>query len=137
MRKTARVILGTTAAVLLAGGAGGITSAAAAGHVPTSAQCHNKAHPPTDPAVIGGCIVISRKEGNCLACHEIAGAIEPGNIGPRLVDIHEHFPEPATLRAQIWDPTVANPQSPMPPYGRDKILTNKQINEVIDFLETL
>ncbi|MHB8348742.1 MAG: sulfur oxidation c-type cytochrome SoxX [Acidiferrobacterales bacterium] len=136
MRKTARIILGATAAVLLAG-AGAMTPAAAAGHVPTSAECSNKAHPPTDPAVIGGCIAISPKLGNCIACHAIAGAVEPGNIGPRLVDIAGRFPDRAKLHAQIWDPTAANPQSVMPPYGRNKILTGKQINEVVDFLETL
>ena len=137
MRKTARFILGATAAVLLTSGAGAVTTAAAAGHVPTSAECHNKAHPPTDPAVIGGCIVISRKLGNCIACHAIAGAVEPGNIGPRLVDVRKHFPDRAKLRAQIWDATVTSPRSAMPPYGRNKILTGKQINEVVDFLETL
>ncbi len=136
MRKTARFILGATVGVLLPGVAL-ITPAAGAGRVPTSAECNNKAHPPTDPAVIGGCIAISPKLGNCIACHAIAGATEPGNIGPRLVDISRHFPDRAKLRAQIWDPTVANPQTAMPPYGRNKILTKQQINEVVDFLETL
>ncbi len=137
MRKTARIILGATAAVLLAGGAGAITPAAAAGHVPTSAECNNKAHPPTDPAVIGGCIVMNRKLGNCIACHAIAGASLPGNVGPRLVNIKRRFPDRAKLRAQIWDATVRSPRTSMPPFGRNKILTGKQINEVVDFLETI
>ncbi len=137
MRKSARIFFGAIAAVLLAGGAGALTPAAAAGRVPTSAECHNKAHPPTNPAVIGGCIAISRKMGNCIACHAIAGAFEPGNIGPRLVNIHQRFPHRAKLRALLWDPTVANPHTAMPPFGRNRILTHKQINEVVDFLETL
>ena len=54
--------------------------AMAAGHAPTPKEC--AAHP-TNPAVRGGCIVINRALGNCMACHVIAGTTMDGNLGPR------------------------------------------------------
>ncbi len=137
MRKTARIILGATATLLLAGSAVVSMPAAAAGQAPSSAICNDKANPPTDPAVLGGCVAIDRKEGNCIACHAISGAVLPGNIGPALANVSQRIPDRAKLRAQVWDATVANPQTSMPPFGRNKILTEKQIDQVVDFLETL
>ncbi len=137
MRKTARIILEATATLLLIGSAVVSTPAAAAGQAPSAAVCNDKANPPTDPAVIGGCIAVDRKEGNCIACHVIPGGVLPGNIGPALTDVKTRIPDRAKLRAQIWDATVANPRTSMPPFGRNKILTGKQIDEVVDFLETL
>jgi len=79
-------------------------------------------------------IAFDRKKGNCLACHMIATGDLPGNIGPPLVAMAQRYPDKAKLRAQIWDATVANPHSSMPPFGRNRILSEKEIDLVTEFI---
>lgn len=88
----------------------------------------------------GRAIAFDRMKGNCLACHAIpgdSGAEAPGNIGPALIKIKERYPDRAKLRAQIWDATASNPNSPMPPFGRNKILTEQEIDLVTDYIQGL
>jgi len=82
-------------------------------------------------------IAFDRKMGNCLACHAIAGGSLPGNIGPPLVGMKSRFPDKAVLRAQIWDSTVANPNTIMPPFGRNRILSDQEVDLVTDFIYSL
>ena len=46
-------------------------------------------------------------------------------------------PDKAKLRAQIADPTVANPNSIMPPFGRHNILSDEEIDLIAEFVHTL
>jgi sulfur-oxidizing protein SoxX len=88
----------------------------------------------------GRSLAFDNKKGNCLACHAIPGDPKTeaaGNIGPPLVNIKQRFPDRAKLRAQIWDATVANPDSVMPPFGRNKILTEEEIDLVTDYVQGL
>jgi sulfur-oxidizing protein SoxX len=82
-------------------------------------------------------IAFNRKKGNCLACHHIEGGNLAGNIGPGLVAMKVRFPDKATLRAQIWDATAKNPNSMMPPFGRHEILTESEIDKVVEFIYSL
>jgi len=82
-------------------------------------------------------VAFDRKKGNCLACHMIEGGSLPGNIGPPLVAMKARFPNKADLRAQIWDPTVANPNTIMPPFGKHRILSEKEIDLVTEFIYSL
>ncbi|RMD67980.1 MAG: sulfur oxidation c-type cytochrome SoxX [Gammaproteobacteria bacterium] len=82
-------------------------------------------------------LAFDRKKGNCLACHMIPGGEAPGDIGPPLVAIKSRFPDKQKLRAQIWDPTANNPHTVMPPYGRHEILTEDEIDKIVEFLYTL
>ncbi|OYV78383.1 MAG: sulfur oxidation c-type cytochrome SoxX [Chromatiales bacterium 21-64-14] len=82
-------------------------------------------------------LAFDRQKGNCLACHVIAGGEYPGNIGPPLVNMKQRYPDIAKLRAQIWDATVNHPTTVMPPFGRNKILTGKEIDEVAAFIQSL
>lgn len=82
-------------------------------------------------------IAFSRKKGNCLACHKIKGGKLPGNIAPPLVAMQQRFPDKAKLRAQIFDSTVASPNSIMPPFGRHKIISGKEIDLVTEFIHQL
>ena len=75
--------------------------------------------------------------GNCLACHAIAGGESPGNMGPPLVAVKLRFPDRDRLRRQVSDATEFNPISAMPPFGRHGILTDEEIELVLDFLYTL
>jgi sulfur-oxidizing protein SoxX len=89
------------------------------------------------PVEHGKKIAFDRKKGNCLACHAIAGGDLPGNIGPPLVAMKARFPDKAVLRAQIWDATKANPNSAMPPFGRNMILSDKEIDLIVEYIYTL
>ena len=79
-------------------------------------------------------VTFGRKAGNCLACHMIPGGSMPGNIGPPLIAMKARYPDKAALRAQIWDATVKNPNSIMPPFGKHQVLTEKQIDQVTNYI---
>jgi len=85
----------------------------------------------------GKAISFDRKKGNCLACHQMADGKLPGNIGPPLVAMKARFPDKAKLRAQIWDATKANSNSIMPPFGRQQILSESDIDKIVEFVYTL
>ena len=82
-------------------------------------------------------LAFDRGKGNCLTCHVIKGGDLPGTIGPELVDIKSKYPKREDLVAIITDETLRNPLTVMPPFGRNRILTEKEINAVVDFLQTL
>ena len=82
-------------------------------------------------------IALDRKRGNCMACHVMAGATLPGNVGPPLVAMKARFPDKAKLRDQIWDSSQINPRSLMPPFGRHDILTEDEIDKVVEFVHSL
>ena len=82
-------------------------------------------------------IAFDRKKGNCLACHMIEGGDLPGDIGPPLVAMKARFPDKAALRAQIWDSRRANPSTIMPPFGAHNILTEEEIDKVVEYIHTL
>jgi len=78
-------------------------------------------------------LAFSRKKGNCLACHMIEGGNLPGNVAPPLIAIKARFSK-EKLRAQIWDATAVNSESPMPPFGRHKILSAAEIDKIVEFV---
>ena len=80
---------------------------------------------------------MARDKGNCLACHAIADGELPGTIGPPLIYMQQRFPDRAALQQQIWDPTVRNPDTVMPPFGKHGILTREEIDLIVDYLLTL
>ena len=85
----------------------------------------------------GKAIAFDRNKGNCLACHAIEGGELAGNYGPPLLLMNVRYPDRADLRAQIWDAAVNDPATRMPPYGRHRILTEEEIDLVVDFIHTL
>ena len=136
MRKTASIILGASTAALLLGSLLSTPVSLAQGSAPKSAVCNDKANPPTDPAVQGVCVAIDRTKRNCLSRHLLAG-INYGDVAPPLVSMKQRFPDKAKLRAQVWDATVANPKTVMPPFGKHGILSEDEIDKVVEFLLTL
>lgn len=84
-------------------------------------------------------IAFDNRKGNCLACHAMPGTKGEmaGSIAPPLIAMKLRFPDRAKLRAQVWDATVANPQTSMPPMGKHKILSEEEIDQVVDFIYTL
>jgi len=85
----------------------------------------------------GKVAAFDRKKGNCLACHTVDDGTLPGNIGPPLVAMKARFPDKAKLRAQIWDATVVNPNTIMIPFGRNKVLSEEEIDQVVEYIYTL
>ncbi len=88
-------------------------------------------------AAEGQKIAFDRGKGNCLTCHDIKGGDLPGTIGPALKDIKSKYPDRNDLVAIVTDETRRNPQTVMPPFGRNRILTEQEIDAVVDFLQTL
>ena len=88
-------------------------------------------------AAEGQQLAFDRGKGNCLTCHVIKGGEYPGTLGPELVDIKSKYPNRDELVAIIHDETKRNPLTVMPPFGRNRILTDKEISAVVDFLQTL
>ena len=88
-------------------------------------------------AAEGQKLAFDRGKGNCLTCHEIKGGDLPGTIGPALKDIKSKYPDRNDLIAILTDETRRNPQTAMPPFGRNHILTEQEISAIVDFLQTL
>jgi sulfur-oxidizing protein SoxX len=85
----------------------------------------------------GKAVAEDRTKGNCLACHVMGDGTLPGNIGPPLIAMKARFPDKAKLRAQIWDATVMNPDTIMIPFGRNRVLTEEEIDQVVEYIYTL
>ena len=85
----------------------------------------------------GRLLAFDRSKGNCLACHAMAGGELAGNFGPPLMMMKVRYPDRATLRSQVWDATERVPNTTMPPFGRHRILTEEEIDLVVDFLLSL
>ncbi|CAL80441.1 putative cytochrome C; possible sulfur oxidation protein SoxX (fragment) [Bradyrhizobium sp. ORS 278] len=87
-------------------------------------------------AAEGQKLAFDRGKGNCLTCHEIKGGDLPGSIGPKLENLKARY-DRAELTAILNDETVRNPLTVMPPFGRNRILTEQEISAIVDFLQTL
>ena len=129
MRNTAKLIsTAASVAALLGSMAIASTGAMAAEH---------ESDKKMTPVEEGKKIAFDRKKGNCLACHQIEDGSLPGNIGPPLVAMKARFPDKAKLRAQISDPTQSNPGTAMPPFGKNKILSDDEIDKIVEYIYTL
>jgi sulfur-oxidizing protein SoxX len=65
------------------------------------------------------------------------GSDVPSNVGPELNDMKARFPDRADLVAILNNEEARNPQTIMPSFGRNLILDQHEIDQVIDFLYTL
>lgn len=74
----------------------------------------------------------------CQTCHEYQGTEQAGSVAPPLLGMKSRFPDRKKLYDIIYDPQVAlKPHTMMPPFGRNKLLKEDEIQKVIDFLYTL
>jgi sulfur-oxidizing protein SoxX len=95
------------------------------------------AHAQSSMVQDGKTIAFDRNRGNCLSCHDIKGGDLAGTIGPPLGDMKARFPNRDELIGIVTDETHRNPQTVMPPFGRNLILTDKEISAIVDFLYSL
>jgi sulfur-oxidizing protein SoxX len=92
---------------------------------------------PDERIAAGKELATTRSKGNCLACHAFDDGELPGNLGPPLMQMRLRFPDRSLLRDQIWDPGRRNPDTVMPPFGKHLVLTEEEIELIIDYLYTL
>ncbi len=123
MRKSAKCATVTVTLATLFAGAGMLPAAVGAADADTIKK--------------GKEVAYDRKKGNCLACHMMDDGVSPGDIGPPLIAMKARFPDRAKLRAQLWDPQASNPGTRMPPFGKHHILSEAEIDAIVDYLYTL
>lgn len=108
--------------------AAGLLLGLAAGRAPAADQASIAA---------GKELAFDRGKGNCLSCHEIKGGDLPGTIGPSLNGLKERYQNRDDVAVIIRDETKRNPQTVMPPFGRNLILTEHEIQAIVDYLYSM
>lgn len=122
--------------------AAALFSSAAAAQTMTPSEMATMAPAASAPAAAAGsaaageAVAFDRVKGNCLACHVIAGGSLAGSVGPALQNMKVLVPDRNQLYAIIYDEQARNPQTVMPLFGKNKILTPAEINDIVDFLYT-
>ncbi|SFD79729.1 sulfur-oxidizing protein SoxX [Thiohalospira halophila DSM 15071] len=81
-------------------------------------------------------LAFNRTKGNCLACHQIQGGNLAGNIGPPLVAMSSRLSK-EELRSQLEDSTDRDPNTMMPPFKKHGILTDEEIDKIVEFVYQL
>lgn len=80
------------------------------------------------------------EKGHCAACHQVpegAGPRTRADLGPALDGTRMRALGRARIREIIEDPTRANPDTVMPPYGRHRILDAAEIQRLVEYLHAL
>ncbi|MCE5393931.1 MAG: sulfur oxidation c-type cytochrome SoxX [Acidithiobacillus sp.] len=89
----------------------------------------------------GRALAFNRAQGNCLACHALPGGSQPGNVGPALpmkgVTFQQMFQSKEKLVAFLSDPESLFPYANMPEFGKYKVLTHTQLEQIADYLWSL
>ena len=77
--------------------------------------------------------------GGCLACHVMGPATQevPGNVGPDLSSIGAAGRPDQYLFNAVFDARVHNPQTVMPPWGKNGFYSQDEIADIVAFLKTL
>lgn len=81
-------------------------------------------------------VFVTKKIGNCLACHAVQGdpnIPQAGDIGPKLANLDTYPKE--YLFEKIWDPNKSVPNTVMPPQGLSHKISKHQIDAVIAYLQ--
>ena len=129
------------AGILAFGGMAAQPTDVMAGQWPSEKQC--KKLKTTDVVTTGWCVAITRRKGNCLGCHMAIvnpwpeGFPPGGNVGPPLVAMKSRFESKAARRAHIHDATARNPNTSMPPFGKHRLLSDEQIDQIVEWLWTI
>lgn len=80
-----------------------------------------------------------KQYGNCVACHNIEGAVGGGNIGPDLTNYSGNFVKSGArdakyVYAKIADPRVDNPHTDMTVNLTTKLFSEKEICELASYV---
>jgi sulfur-oxidizing protein SoxX len=85
-------------------------------------------------------LFVRADKGHCIACHQLPAASGPptrADVGPALTGERMRALGKPALREAIADPTRANPDTVMPPYGRHRLLDTAEIERLVEFLHAL
>jgi len=85
-------------------------------------------------------VFVQAEKGQCAACHQLppgVGTATRNDVGPRLEGARMRSLGREALRDVLVDPTRRNPESVMPPYGRHRLLDEREIERLIEFLHAL
>ena len=88
----------------------------------------------------GRAIFLDERKGNCAACHKAPNdptVKTKSNIGMPLEAVKTRYPDRAKLRDAIWDLSKSVPNTIMPPYGKNRILSEDEIDALVIYLETI
>jgi len=80
-------------------------------------------------------IAQARDKGNCLACHVMKGGSQPGTRGPDLSHYGNAGRSDAETYTAIHDMRTRNPETLMPPFGTNEILSDPDIRDIVAFLQ--
>lgn len=114
-----------------------VTAACAISTIMLSSSVLAQAAAAAPKEMTGKELAFNNRKGNCLACHgmpTVPDAESTGLYGPPLIAMSARFPDKAKLRAQIWDATAFNPSTTMIPFGKHQVLTEQEIDKVVDFI---
>jgi sulfur-oxidizing protein SoxX len=85
-------------------------------------------------------LFVQRDKGHCIACHQLPAGVGPAtrsDLGPALEGARMRALGKAALREAIADPTKANPETVMPPFGKHHLLDAAEIDRLVEFLHAL
>jgi len=84
-------------------------------------------------------LAYSKSKGNCLACHMAGDGAMPGNVGPALIAMKLRYPDKQKLFDKLWGKpeTRTVPNSMMPQFGQNGILSDDEISKIVDYIYTL
>lgn len=77
-----------------------------------------------------------RSKGNCVACHVLQGAEQPGSRGPDLSTYGTWGRSDSEIYALVYDMRWRNPDTVMPPIGTNQILSDQELRDVVAFLQS-
>jgi sulfur-oxidizing protein SoxX len=93
----------------------------------------------TDLVAQGKKIFMTKKLGNCLACHDVNGVAvdSPGSLGPKLSYLSAYPKD--VLYNLVYDIYKAKniKNTAMPAFGATGVLDDKEIKAVVAFLKTI
>ena len=86
------------------------------------------------PAVAAPSDALKLINAQCQQCHQVKGISDFGNVGPSLLDLKSRYPDHKDVVAIVNDETKRNELTVMPPFGRNLILTQQEIQTIVDYL---
>ena len=100
--------------------------------------CATVANAASNEALIkeGRKVFVTKKLGNCLACHAVQGdpsIPQTGTIGPKLANL-DTYPREYIFN-KIWNPNKTVPDSVMPPQGKSHKISKHQIDALVAYLQ--
>ncbi len=81
-------------------------------------------------------VFVTKKLGNCLACHTVQNdpnIPQAGSIGPKLANL-DTYPKDYIFN-KIWDPNITVPNTVMPPQGRSHKISKHQVDALVAYLQ--